>query len=312
MGRREVIVTMRWKISFLSFLWSASVSADAWAWESAFKGTPWEKVEATVTVEDTDPHTGQGQITVALPGDAANYCTGVRWRLFDYWTAELTASERETQPVAGGKTTWTIPVTADDGPYVRLCLEAQDRAGRWWPNCHYLTLSDFTGPRRRMTLDGAWQVLKLGPDQPLQSPITLGTLGTSEGWETLTIPEDICSNATNSAAGKRAWYRRPFTPPETLLSNGRATPPCRLFLGFQGAGFHALVYLNGEQVGEHWLCYLPWEADVTGQVQWGQENELLVGLESVRHAHGSLPFTRDWNGGIYDSVYLVARPAVRV
>ncbi len=112
------------------------------------------------------------------------------------------------------------------------------------------------------------------------------------------------------------WLRRSFTVPDDWAG-------MRILLHFEAVMGHADVYVNGEQVGEHFDGYLPFDCDVTDVLHEG-ENELLVGVRHLRlynhqsatyknmrtpYAHGSN--TQDL-AGIWQDVYLLAVPSVSI
>jgi hypothetical protein len=97
------------------------------------------------------------------------------------------------------------------------------------------------------------------------------------------------------------WYRRSFD-----VGAKRAVATLRI----NKAQFGAAVWLNGVKVGEHLPCFSAAIFDVTSQIRWKGNNELVVRIG----AHpGVLPETvsagtdfekNRWTPGIYDSVSL--------
>ncbi len=87
----------------------------------------------------------------------------------------------------------------------------------------------------------------------------------------------------------------------------------RSFLHFGAANYKALVYVNGEKVGEHEGGFTPFAYDVTQQLQQGR-NWIVVGVDS-QHANDSVPTPiTDWKnyGGLTRPVHLVSVPATYV
>ena len=68
---------------------------------------------------------------------------------------------------------------------------------------------------------------------------------------------------------KEWWYRKRFVVP-----NGDAGKMLRLV--FDGVDYFATVWLNGEKLGEHEGCYVPFSYDVTSKLKYGAENLLVV------------------------------------
>ena len=87
----------------------------------------------------------------------------------------------------------------------------------------------------------------------------------------------------------------------------------KLLLTFEAVAHDATVYLNGEKVGEHHCGYTAFTVDISEHVRFGQENVLLVKVDS-RESLNIPPFgfVIDYMtyGGIYRDVYLtVQNPA---
>jgi beta-glucuronidase len=97
------------------------------------------------------------------------------------------------------------------------------------------------------------------------------------------------------------WFRR--TLDLTELPDGRQ------LLHFGAANYKALVYVNGEKVGEHEGGFTPFEFDVTENLQVGR-NSIVVGVDS-EHDDQSVPSpVVDWKnyGGLTRPVHLVRVP----
>ena len=102
-----------------------------------------------------------------------------------------------------------------------------------------------------------------------------------------------------------AWlYRQVVAPPSFA---GR-----RLVLRFEGAGFSARAFVNGEAVGEGRLPYLPFEADVTAHARPGKAMLVAVCVSNREAPDGITPsvaiddYVRE--GRIKDEVYPATRP----
>ncbi len=130
-----------------------------------------------------------------------------------------------------------------------------------------------------------------------------------------------------------AWMRRTFTPTDEFFClRGAQAPaekplrffPLRVLLHFEAVSGMAEVYLNGKKVGENFGRFLPFTLDVTDAIKVGEENEILVGVRSLRlydKISEKFPKMRtpyppgsnmDNLNGIWQDVYLLAVPAVRV
>ena len=98
------------------------------------------------------------------------------------------------------------------------------------------------------------------------------------------------------------WYERSFSYQTSL---GKRT-----FLHFAAANYRAVVYLNGEKVGEHVGGFTPFNFEVTGKIHSG-ENFVVVQVDNTRLAEGVPTLSTDWwnYGGITRDVTIVEVPA---
>jgi beta-galactosidase len=182
--------------------------------------------------------------------------------------------------------------------------------------------------RERLVLSGAWEFMPVydasaddftRPERfvadavPLKipSPWNVNDFTDGSGGDFRTYP----SYPAEWEKARMGWMRRTFEVPADLA--GR-----RLTLRFDGIMGKAQIWVNGEPAGENFELFLPSEYDVTDLVRPGQKNEIMVGV-----AKGSLfdqpgPYGRRtyvggsmWGiemVGVWQDVWLVARPAVHV
>lgn len=113
------------------------------------------------------------------------------------------------------------------------------------------------------------------------------------------------------------WIRRTFRVPDSWADR-------RVILHFEAVGGEARVLINGQTAGMHFDRFLPFELDITALVRRGQDNELLVGVRSMRlfdqksptYKHMRVPYPpgsyTDNLCGIWQDVFLLGLPAVRV
>ncbi len=113
------------------------------------------------------------------------------------------------------------------------------------------------------------------------------------------------------------WLKRSFRVPGSWKDR-------RIVLHFEAIGGHAQVFVNGRKAGEHFDRFLPFELDVTDLVKHGSENELLVGVRSMRlydqksatYKHMRTPYPPGSNTdnltGIWQDVFLLGLPQERV
>ncbi len=108
----------------------------------------------------------------------------------------------------------------------------------------------------------------------------------------------------------------------------RSLPPYRLsrptaILHFGAVDYHATVWLNGQEVGEHEGGYLPFELDVSEALRPGDSNELVVRVldpgndaDLPDFSFAEIPHGKQsWYGpigGIWQSVYLERRSPTHI
>ena len=166
-------------------------------------------------------------------------------------------------------------------------------------------------------LDGEW-LLATDPQN----------VGREEGWWRGPVPDArktkvpwIIQDAFPGYHGV-AWYWRQFTPPANPHPQGRT------LLRFWAVDYRAEVWLNGARLGEHEGGETPFLLDVTDALRPGRANLLAVRvlnptheridgivLNETPHRNKALPYSAGsaWDqGGIIDSVELLAAPAVRI
>jgi len=117
------------------------------------------------------------------------------------------------------------------------------------------------------------------------------------------------------------WYERELFIPHSLADQ-------RLLIRVGAASHTAIIFINGQQVGEHIGGYLPFEFDITDYVKVAAANRLTIALDN-RLGYDSLPlgkvielkdrthpegyvfqdvYSDFFNfGGIHRPVYLIAR-----
>ena len=97
------------------------------------------------------------------------------------------------------------------------------------------------------------------------------------------------------------WYQRNFTY--------HKRERVRTFLYFGAANYFSRVWLNGKKLGEHVGGFTPFDFEVTGQINDG-ENSVVVEVDNARHAEGVPSLKTDWwnYGGLTRSVKLIEVP----
>ncbi len=101
------------------------------------------------------------------------------------------------------------------------------------------------------------------------------------------------------------WYRQKFN---VLPKEGR-----QYLLYFGAVNYEAHVYLNGKKLGIHKGGFTPFQLDVTGKLNSG-ENFVVVKADNTRHQDEIPTVNTDWwnYGGITRDVYLAELPASHI
>ncbi|MCF8226126.1 MAG: hypothetical protein K9J30_09625 [Bacteroidales bacterium] len=181
--------------------------------------------------------------------------------------------------------------------------------------------------RQEISLNGTWD-FKWDNENRLAYPPDEGRWTTMEVTKKSRTATGFGENGTNHWA----WYRRDVQVPNSMKGQ-------RIKLRFTEVKYKAVVYWNGEKVGEHIDGSIPFEIDLSGRVKFNEKNELLVGVigrisiqrpdllpyvESdfsgsagdANPPRGSLIGPASWIhqafGGIHDDVDLVSCPEVHV
>ena len=97
------------------------------------------------------------------------------------------------------------------------------------------------------------------------------------------------------------WYKKSF--------DYAGTPGTRQFVHFGAVNYKAMVYLNGEKLGEHEGGFTPFAFEVTGRLR-EKDNFLIVKVDNTRHREAVPTVNTDWwnYGGITRRVLLVEVP----
>ena len=123
---------------------------------------------------------------------------------------------------------------------------------------------------------------------------------------TLDVPGDWNSQRENLFFYEgTVWYKRSF--------DYTVKPGSRLILYFGAANYQAIVYLNGEKLGEHIGGFTPFALEVTGKVK-PKDNFIVVKVDNKRRRDGVPTVNTDWwnYGGLTRNVSLIEVPETYV
>lgn len=126
-----------------------------------------------------------------------------------------------------------------------------------------------TGAAGRVALDGRWAVALDPADEGARRGFSSGRFA----GRPVVLPHSPNAGRITGPAGERshegslAWYRTTLRVPRTG----------RYALRFESANHHAIVWLDGERVGEHVGTYLPFE--VRRRLDAGRDHTLVVRVD---------------------------------
>ena len=119
---------------------------------------------------------------------------------------------------------------------------------------------------------------------------------------TLDVPGDWNSQRENLFFYEGTiWYKRSF--------DYAARPGTRQVLYFGAANYEAIVYLNGEKLGEHTGGFTPFEFEITGKLK-AKDNFVVVKVDNKRRRDGVPTVNTDWwnYGGLTRGVSIIDVP----
>lgn len=133
----------------------------------------------------------------------------------------------------------------------------------------------------------------------------------SGDWEKVEIPhtwnaKDMQVKEASFYEGD-AYYRKKYMFPESMKGK-------RIFLRFEGVGSCAEVYINGYLAGTHKGAYSAFACEISGQVKFGQENEIIVKADNTARPD-VIPVNHNLfgvYGGIYRPVWLVVTESCNI
>lgn len=98
------------------------------------------------------------------------------------------------------------------------------------------------------------------------------------------------------------WYKKTF--------NYQRNNDSRVFLYFGAINYHAIVYLNGKEIGQHIGGFTPFNFEITESIVDG-ENFIVVKIDNSRKSEAVPTVKTDWwnYGGITRSVKLIEVPS---
>lgn len=158
--------------------------------------------------------------------------------------------------------------------------------------------------RSQLDLSGEWLFWPDKKDEGVRTGVFGERLDTA-GWRRVLVPVafDHCGQDMDRYSGV-GWYRRTIRVPADM--QGR-----RVALHFEGINYNAVVWVNGEKVGENHDAFLPFDLPVSNALRYGQDNLIVVRVDNLRQRF-QFPLFEGWfgQGGFLREASLVATDAV--
>uniref|UniRef100_A0A1B0CV53 Beta-glucuronidase n=4 Tax=Lutzomyia longipalpis TaxID=7200 RepID=A0A1B0CV53_LUTLO len=129
-------------------------------------------------------------------------------------------------------------------------------------------------------LDGMWNFIASDPRHPAK--------GIEEKWyerdlskagPTIPMPvpasyNDVTTNSSLRDHIGTVWYDRRFFVPQSWIDK-------TVWIRFSSVHYEAIVWINGNRALRHEVGHLPFEADITSFLNYGQENRVTVLVDNV-------------------------------
>ena len=138
-----------------------------------------------------------------------------------------------------------------------------------WIALLMLGISGTIGAREVASFNDGWEFKK----GPFSKEALQAVQKWNSDWQGGSIPhtwnaDDMQKQASAFYEGV-GYYRKKFTFPENMEGK-------RIFLRFEGVGSYAEVYINGYLAGTHKGAYSAFACEISSQVKFGKENEIIV------------------------------------
>ena len=143
-----------------------------------------------------------------------------------------------------------------------------------WIALLMLGISGTIGAREVASFNDGWEFKK----GPFSKEALQAVQKWNSDWQEVSIPhtwnaDDMQKQASAFYEGV-GYYRKKFTFPENMEGK-------RIFLRFEGVGSYAEVYINGYLAGTHKGAYSAFACEISSQVKFGKENEIIVKADNL-------------------------------
>ena len=155
-----------------------------------------------------------------------------------------------------------------------------------------------------LNLNGQWQ---FHFDKENAGEAANWSAGKTEFPDRITVPFSWgCKLSGLENKADIAWYQRSIKVPESWKGK-------RVFLVVGACDWLTKGWLDGQALGEHQGGYTPFEFELTPDVKWGDEQQVVLRVDDT--AHDFKLYGKQGYGdakGIWQTIYLEARPAVYI
>jgi beta-galactosidase len=164
-------------------------------------------------------------------------------------------------------------------------------------------------PRTVVNFNPGWRFLKAdaaGAEKPGFDDSAWTAANLPHGLEILGANASGCRNYQGPA-----WYRKRFHVPP--LASGQ-----KVYVYFEAVMGKAVVWVNGQKVAQHFGGYLPFAAEISGQLRGDREDNVIAvradNSDDPTYPPGKPQSDLDFTylGGIYRDVYLIQTEGVHV
>jgi hypothetical protein len=165
-------------------------------------------------------------------------------------------------------------------------------------------------PELTMPEDDKWEKVKL----KIPSPWNVNSIlhdKTGQGMDSRTYP----SYPESWNTVKMGWVRKKVTIPESWKGKS-------IFLHLQAVAGDCRIMVNNKEIAQQFDNALPGEYDITNEVAWGKDNEILLGirdakLNNLKGKYGAMTYPTGsfWLMdaiGVWQDVFVLAKPNVHI
>ena len=168
-------------------------------------------------------------------------------------------------------------------------------------------------------IDSQWETIPIKIPSPINVNSWGGTQNVGEGTNLPYAPSPVYypSYPRQWTSARMGWLRKNITIPTEWKTK-------RIVLHFEAVAGECVVYINGKEVYTNFESYLPFEVDITENINPGKNTEILLGLRHSKLFDKQHPLYDKFGAvyppgsntddliGIWQDVYLFGLPEISV